>query len=872
MKTQYTQDQLAKIQIEKELTMKTSGVERFNLNNERAIAEGSASETQWNKRIMQELVQPMSEAIEAYLDYYTGRPGKPFKTVTYLRYLTTTQAAYITIKNVLDSLTRETETLSIAKTIGSRIEDQVRFASVQKAAPRYIAKVQKAMAQSNSKQYKHRQAAMAGAARSLAAGDESKDIAAKPELEWEAWLEQDLVQLGSQLITIFADNVLFEGHPVVYKKVLVNGKTNKTWLAPTEHVEGWINEYKDAMESMAPTFAPCVIPPRNWTSPTVGGFHIPEISQTLPLIKGRRSQVRRLTQKQMPEVYEAVNTLQAVEWQISDDVWKVAQQVLASGLALGVPSREPLEFPDSPVDPAYEGVSGKQLKEMMTTEEWDTFVSWKRDTTQLHTMENKRKSDFIKVSRVLAAATQYQPFEKIHFVYTLDFRGRVYCKSDSVSPQGDDFQKGMLRFANGKPLGKRGYHWLAVQGAGVYGNDKCTFEERVEFIESIEDDIRDIATDPMMFTNWAAADKPYQYLNWCFEWANLLDWIEDGNKAEDFVSHIPCAMDGSCSGIQHYSAILRDPIGGAAVNLVPSDAPRDIYSDVAGVATNTFTDLQHTGEDEITREAAMKWPRIQGGVNRTLCKSPVMTLPYGSTNSRCRETTSEYLFNLQYKEDKKAKVLGHKPVKVHDFAKDNTEGGVTVYEAMILGTKVIWQSIGEVVVAAREGMKYIQDVAKVVAKSQHHLEWITPTGFIVEQREYDYTSKRVRTQLMGVTYVSLKQETTKYKVAKMKSSSAPNFIHSCDASHLVKAVNAIKARGLHSIAVIHDSFGSHACDTEVVRECLNNTFVDMYINNDVLTQYKEHNEAIICDEIDVDVPEPMGLDLELVRESTYLFG
>lgn len=36
-------------------------------------------------------------------------------------------------------------------------------------------------------------------------------------------------------------------------------------------------------------------------------------------------------------------------------------------------------------------------------------------------------------------------------------------------------------------------------------------------------------------------------------------------------------MDGSCNGLQHYAALGRDEAGGAAVNLLPSDAPQDVY-------------------------------------------------------------------------------------------------------------------------------------------------------------------------------------------------------------------------------------------------------------------------------------------------------
>lgn len=866
----YSQTELSKMQVELEIKMKTDGIDRFDRSNERAIQSGVASETSWNRRIMQELVSPMSASIDVYLDHYKGKRGKPSKTLTYLRLLPSQQSAYITIKNIIDSLTRETEMSVTAKKIGQRIEDQVRFQNVADAAPQYIEKVQKALRQRRSKQYRHQQAVLCNAERALVAGNSERDIKPLPELAWKNWPEQDLLQIGSHLIDLFTKNVLFEGKPVIQKRVIINGKHNKAFLDPTPSIERWIEKYKEVMEVLSPKFAPCVVQPVDWTSPTEGGYHIPCIADTAPLVKCPASQRKRLTAQQMPEVYMAVNELQGVKWRVSKRIHEVANQCISLNLSYGLPSREPYEFPKNPVSPDYEGVKGLKLKELMEPTEWEEFLAWKKEVKNLYSLENKRKADFLKTLWILGAAKQYMDFENIYFVYTLDFRGRVYCRSDSISPQGNDLQKGLLMFAEGQPLGATGYNWLAIQGANVYGKDDVTFQERIQYIEGMNETIRDIATDPLTYTEWVTAKKPWQFLNWCFEWSDLLDWIENGNTADSFVSYIPVSMDGSCSGIQHYSAMLRDSIGGTAVNLVPDTKPHDIYNDVAKVVKVKLESLTCETENEDSKVAA-GWLTIQDGITRDLCKKPVMTLPYGSTLIRCLDTTGQYLIKLQSEENKKAKAQGRKARRVHTFVK-NPKDGITCHKAETVGSKVIWDSIGDVVVAARSGMKFIQEIARDVAKTNNYLEWITPTGFIVEQRLMDYTSRRVKTQLMGNTFMTLKEDTNTYNIRKMKSASAPNFVHSMDASHLVKAVNAFKAEGINSIAVIHDSFGTHASQVDTLRTCLRNTFVDMYLEHDVLQDYKDHNEARLLTTFDVEVPDKMGLDLNLVRKSEYCFA
>ena len=51
--------------------------------------------------------------------------------------------------------------------------------------------------------------------------------------------------------------------------------------------------------------------------------------------------------------------------------------------------------------------------------------------------------------------------------------------------------------------------------------------------------------------------------------------------AEAFLSHLPVHQDGSCNGLQHYSALGRDLDGARSVNVFPSEKPQDVYTEVA---------------------------------------------------------------------------------------------------------------------------------------------------------------------------------------------------------------------------------------------------------------------------------------------------
>ncbi|WP_323166737.1 DNA-directed RNA polymerase, partial [Pseudomonas bubulae] len=85
---------------------------------------------------------------------------------------------------------------------------------------------------------------------------------------------------------------------------------------------------------------------------------------------------------------------------------------------------------------------------------------------------------------------------------------------------------------------------------------------------------------------------PFCFLAFCFEWAGV---VEHGGLWE---SALPIAFDGSCSGIQHFSAMLKDERGGRAVNLLPSETVQDIYRLVSdGVNVEVRKDLTEGTDD-----------------------------------------------------------------------------------------------------------------------------------------------------------------------------------------------------------------------------------------------------------------------------------
>ena len=909
MKVPYTAEELIEIQSGLEAEMHGNGIQRFDSNNQRHMQAGQASDTAWNRKLIKSFVEPMSDAIEAYLEYYSGKRGKPSRSLLYLQMLPSTVSAYIAIKVIFDSLPQTGLSLQmIAERIGRRVEDQVRFTKLDTTAPKYVKAIKEGLKRAKSQKYEHGRTVMVHGESSLVKQQECREAGAcgaeyeelqkvygfdlsklkqvlafsgtgEDVVRWHEWPKVEVVQLGVRLIDIFCNNVLHEGKPIVTKEVRDLGRgCNKSvaYLAPTEGIVSWIEKFREVVSQLSPCYAPCVIPPRSWKGPNNGGFHSIEVASRLPLVKvNDYATLKRLNIKQMPLVYKAVNALQEVAWTVNEQVLDTALSVLQRDLSLGLPSKEPIYIRPAPVPEKFQDLKRSELKQALSLEQWEEFQAWMREAAASYDAERERRSKYLETTRTIKQAERYREFQRLYFVYSLDFRGRIYAQSSLIGPQGSDLQKALVSFASGKELGPEGRYWLSVHGSSVWGNDKCSLDEMAAFTEAMTEDILDYAADPITFRGWSGADKPWQFLAFCFEWAALHKHLEAGLTCETFVSSISCAQDGSCSGIQHYSAMLRDPIGGAAVNLVPSQERQDIYGKVAEVTTRHLQAIAiadeclESADPTLQAELAKAW--IDVGITRSLTKKPVMTLPYGSSQLTCRESIGEYLTELQVKEKKQAKAEGRTERPMHPFSTEKGHG-LNRFEAEKLASRVVWGSIGEVVVAARGCMKYLKDSCAQVAKHNLPLEWQTPTGFIVHQALYEVVNKRVYTQLMGETILTLCEPTDKIDIVSMKSACSPNFVHSMDASHLALAVCGFKDAGLEDVAVIHDSFGTYAGDTGKLRQILLDTFVDMYQSNNVLEQFQTYNEDRMCEPMKVELPPFLGLDLEQVRESTYAFA
>jgi DNA-directed RNA polymerase, mitochondrial len=393
----------------------------------------------------------------------------------------------------------------------------------------------------------------------------------------------------------------------------------------------------------------------------------------------------------------------------------------------------------------------------------------------------------------------------------LDWRGRVYS-APHFNFQRDDRIRALFRFADGEPIGARGLYWLKVHVANCGDFNKVSkksFDERVKWTDAHGSRIKNCADDPLDDLWWTEADKPFQFLAASIE---LTAALEEGPK---FVSGLPISFDGSCSGYQHLSAMTRDEETARLVNLTHESAPKDIYEAVAERVEALVTD------DLKGPDAGFAQAWLDHGIDRAVVKSPVMTYVYGSTRGGMADQIRSVL---------KARAL-----------KGNAFAGASDYAAAPYLTRHIRSALGTLISRPEAAMTFLKKMAMVAAANGRFLQWTTPTGLPWKNIYYETEQKQVRLALQGKSFRVKVTTGDKPELdsAGIRDGVVPNFVHACDAAHLMRTVNAAVSEGITSIATVHDSFGCLPSRAERFRKIILEQFTRMYSEHDVLAEIRE---------------------------------
>jgi DNA-directed RNA polymerase len=769
---------------------------------------GLESTTDVGQRLLSECIGHLERAISAWLRKAEHKPGRRHRAYEYLTQLPPAMTAAITAQAVLDCISQNRKIVSTATQVARLLQDEVQF--------RYIRDEHESL-WTAAHRVLNSGASYGKKAKFLKNSAKSVGIVAP------TWDKKDMVQVGLVCIELMREST---GIIDVVTRTNILGKS-VTLVRPTDDLMNWLKNAHKTGELLKPVYLPMVETPLDWKKPIHGGYGAVFV-RNRPLIKHRsKNYMKTLESVGMPNVYSALNALQRTAYRINTPILDVIQQCWDSGLPIeGVPTNVELMLPTKPADIDTNLEARRQ---------------WRKDAARAHFENERQQSKKLQVSKILYLANKFKD-TRIWYPRQLDFRGREYPVPYYLQPQGPDIAKGLLLFDESKPIrDDSDAAWLAIHVANTFGHDKLAFAERIAWVKDNDEFIRAVGENPLDIKDWISADKPLQFLAACMEWGQFR------RAGFGYETRLPVSMDATTQGLQIYSLLLRDPVGGMATNCLPRSAPNDIYGEVANVVKAKLA--------ASTDPYAAKW--LAFGIDRKTTKRQTMTLPYGSTFFSCRNYTTEWFYE-QIKKNGKQSPFGEETYKPCAFL-----------------AQIIWDSIGEVVRSARTCMSWLQQIADICMENKVSPQWWTPNGFLIDMRYEQTDAVNVKTAIgRKIRQHQLRVGNGKLDQRKTKNAIAPNFVHGLDGlgGLLGFTVNTALANGVNSIRPTHDEIAVLAPDAGIMSSCVRQATVTMF-SSEILENFVKEISTLLPPSVQLPPVPPKGtLDIYDVLKSDYYFS
>lgn len=836
----YTQAQIEQLAFE-------DAQRRRDRELQRALASADGSNTtHMRKHVRSALASVIPEVSALLLERKSGKGSADMSVPDMLRAtgLDAKTIAYLGLKGLYNRMilghTKDLKVTATAFTIGEMIHDEARLSHFRRkeTLKRLALRLLKVLKKRNAPRHTIRKT--------------FKNYFDKERIDWSIWTKSDKIKVGLRLLGVMSTATgQFRIETVHYKK---DGKPRRAnHIVPTAEATLAAQQAFESRVTDFQVYPPMVEKPRPWTERHLfrGSYHDSKLIRRYPLVKrGSKRNIERMAVGNWKGILEAVNAIQETPYQINTTILSTLSHLMSTfgGDVAGLPPANDIPVPPKP--PGY----GEDEE---VTARHNRYVF-----EHVHDVNRQLIGKRLQVLSAMATARSLMDNPEVYFPVDMDHRGRIYSKPAFLHTQGPDYMKALLEFSNPVPIDTpEARQWLAVAGANAAGQDKIGLADRLAWVEANEPMILACAADPLANMDWAKQDEPFMFLRFCLEWAGLKE------HGYGFLSRMPIHLDATCSGLQHYSAMLRDDIGGQSVNLKAGLPRQDIYGDVARRVREKLQARVDADDDDAYQ--AQLW--LDFGIDRKITKRQVMVVPYAATIRSCFEYTEQAA-------EEKVRAGALAP---WDTTGEAAETASARRKAVKLLSDTIWTSISEVVVKGREAMEWLRAAGMEYAKVQNQdktttgeekaLSWTTPDGFTVYHKELDTKGRDIETVLDGKTRLRLRinEETERLDTRGMGSAIAPNFVHSMDAALLRMAVVKGLERGITDYAMIHDSFGTHAGNIgRFLNECIKPAFIELYADNDVLLDLRDQMPDIELPP----VPTKGSLDLNEVLGSEFFFS
>lgn len=740
------------------------------------------SELESSKRVLQKLAPQLAQPVEDFFNRFASddSPSMPV-WLCYIADFHPQMVGQIGLRTVLDVLHNSTHFTQMALRVGKAFEEIARQRVAEQTVPKnklYSVGGKKGKRAQMTRFYKIE----------------------KNNRRFTCWEARHKISLGAWLV-----NEIHTHTDLLDIRVERQGKKQYKRVYPSENFTDWVRRFDKWKEVFDPMRIALEDKPKDWVDYYTGGYE--EFEDSFVMNRPDRAKYEFNALKKM---YVSVNNVQRVPWMINTKVLEVAQKCWDLDRLFN--------FEEIPLQPYLE--DGHEKPEELRI--------WKYKQDKIRRKNEARRCKRLVHAKILHLGRKYSDMKQLYFPCRVDYRGRLYYMPSYLHPQASDLGRSLLLFKNGQQvMDEDDLERLLVHGANAWGV-KGSIEERLHWVGKHQKWLVETAEDPMTNDWWMEASEPFGFLAFCFEYQQFTQ------EGYGYVSHFPVRMDCSNNGMQILHLLLRDTTHAHRCNLVPDQAPQDMYQYVA--------DRVYDRLKEQAQESCVAGLWLKQGVTRKLAKLSIMNKPYGQTFFH---VLSDFIAEIgddhPFEEGEQIDAINYLAEQFNIVAREELE------------------EVTRIQLFLREC---------VTSLGNKPISWTTPFGFQITQAPTLFRRISIRTILGSVhTLIRYKEAIDEIDPREQKKAITANFIHGLDAS----IVHQLAYGMAYDMGFVHDCFISHASNARKVHQDVRNTYKNFF-SVDLLAEFRCELQNQNPTAILPDLPELGTLDVSQIDRAMYLLS
>ena len=471
-----------------------------------AVERGYFSSTAEGQQLTRDVFIGYSKAVEAHITRLVGRNGRFASAAAHLFFqlkdleVSYEHLAFVALRKLIDCIhTKQNQRTHVCTAIGKAIQEELRnqFFTLNLDEDGKKIRDKRLKKPRSTPKYQNLGVKLSMERRLLEKGWAKDDL-------YQDWPSLLCTQVGSLLLDAAVKERYFE----VPTKWVAKNRSEK-FVVPSPALEEHLSKRTEQIDELVTTQEVLIEPPLDWQLQDgearfnfSGGYHLPSTRKpNNPLCRGRHYKTRFGS-----DAINLLNTLGRTAFQVDPQVFEVIDDCWEKQHSIAG-FNAPFENPEL----------NQEMPEHLQALEnkHPDRVAWRKRQAYLHELEQEHIEKTRSAQAVLFSARKNLTRPRFWLSWSCDFRGRIYSQQSWLDPQSRDFERSVLRFADGCRLDEQGKEWAARAVGAAFGGTKQSYANRSQWTYDNAELIAAIASGPIRHSSqWETPMNHGSFSNW----------------------------------------------------------------------------------------------------------------------------------------------------------------------------------------------------------------------------------------------------------------------------------------------------------------------------------------------------------------------